>query len=363
MTLTNEIHSVTDDACGHSQAILPSSRKTTRQSLAQQRVTLISLLCILSVHFGSVSEVQPQTKIPRVAYFNPGPGPSGFSAQMIESFHSGLRDVGLNVGNNLVIDYRYGNGEVDTYPDIAKGLVALKPDVIVTTSTPAIEAVMRVTKTIPIVMAAAGDPVGSGLVASLARPGGNVTGLSMRSPEVSGKRLELIKDILPKARRIVIFWNPTNNSHPPMVKGSRAAARALNLELESIAVQKPSDLESGFKRFLAIKADAFTIIRDPFILMNRKRFIDFAAHYKIPAVYDGREFPLGGGLISYTPNHLELHRRAAIYVDKILKGANPATLPVEQTMRAEFIVNLKAAKQIGLTIPPEMLALADQVLE
>lgn len=327
----------------------------------RKKYALFIWLVTSAIYFGSVGEVRPQPKIPRVVLFFPGT--ASYLAPLKEAFLSGLKDVGLIVGTDLVIDYRGGEGRVDRYPEIAKGIVALTPDVIVTASTPAIEAVMRETKKIPIVMAAAGDPVGSGLVSSLARPGGNVTGLSMRSPEVSGKRLELMKDILPRARRIVIFWNPTNNSHPPTLKDSRTAARPLNLELQSIAVQKPADIETGFKNFLAMKADGFTVIRDSFILIKRKQFVDFAAQNKIPTVYDGREFVLAGGLMSYTPNHLDLYRRSAIYVDKILKGANPADLPVEQTMRAEFIVNLKTAKQIGLTIHPEMLTLADQVIE
>jgi putative tryptophan/tyrosine transport system substrate-binding protein len=326
-----------------------------------KKSVLFIWLMPLSVYFSSVSQVHPQAKIPRVVLFYPGA--TSYLAPLKESFLSGLKEVGLTIGTDVVIDYRGGEGQIDRYPEIAKDIVALTPDVIVTASTPAIEAVMRETKKIPIVMAAAGDPVGSGLVSSLARPGGNVTGLSMRSPEVSGKRLELMRDILPRARRIVIFWNPTNHSHPPTVADTRAAARALHFELQPIAIQKLSDIEPAFKNLLARKADGFTLIRDSFILTNRQQFVDFAAQNKIFAIYDGREFAMAGGLISYTPNHLDLYRRAGIYVDKILRGANPANLPVEQTMRAELIINLKAAKQIGLTIPAGVLSLADQVIE
>lgn len=324
--------------------------------------SIVSLCLItLSICYSSVSDVHPQTKIPRVVYFHPGV--RSYTELLTASFLSGLKDVGLSVGANLIIDYRYGEGKPETYRKIAKEIVLLSPDIIAAASTPVIEAVMRETKTIPIVMLAAADPLGSGLVASLARPGGNITGMSMRSPEVGGKRVELIKEILPKTRRVVMFWNPSNNSHPITLKHSRAVATALDLELQEIVVQNPTDFDTAFKRFLAVKADAFTLIRDTFHLLNRERFVKFAAHHKIPAIYDGREFAISGGLMSYTPNHIELYRRAAIYVDKILKGANPANLPVEQTMRAEFIINLKTAKEIGLTIPPEMLVLADQVIE
>ena len=328
------------------------------------RRTLSSTLCllILSSCCGPVSDVWPQTQIPRVVFFTPAT--ADYAKPLIEAFRLGLSDVGLVEGHDIVVDYRHGERQrVGNYAEVARGLIALKPRIILAASTPYIDALRQETKTIPIVMLAAADPVGSRLVASLARPGGNVTGMSMRSPEVSGKRLELIKTLRPKARRVVIFSNPTNKSHAVTLKDSGAAARSLNLKLENIALTTLSDLDSGFAAFLAMKADAFTTIRDELILRNRKRFIEFAVRAKVRAVYDGREVPLDGGLMSFTPNHLDLYRRSAIFLDKILKGANPAMLPVERTMRTEFIVNLTAAKQIGLTIPPEMLTLADQVIE
>jgi putative ABC transport system substrate-binding protein len=320
-------------------------------------------ICLIafSICLSFAGGVRAQTKIPRLGYFHPATRST--SAPLTAAFLAALKNLGLIVGINVIVDYRYGEGKVESYPKLAKEIVLLQPDIIVAASTPIIEAVMRETKKIPIVMLAAADPVGSRLVGSLARPGGNVTGSSMRSPEVGGKRLELIKDILPKTRRVVIFWNPSNNSHLITLKYSKPIAAALDLELQAIVVQNPADFDTAFAHFLAIKADAFTVIRDTFHLLNKERFVEFAAQNKLPAVYDGREFALAGGLMSYTPNHLDLYKRAAIYVDKILKGANPANLPVEQTMRAEFIINLKTAKEIALRIPPEMLTLADQVIE
>jgi putative ABC transport system substrate-binding protein len=185
----------------------------------------------------------------------------------------------------------------------------------------------------------------------------------MRSPEVSGKRLELIKEILPNIRRIGVIWNPRNASHAVILRESQETAKSMKLDLHPLVVQKPADFDSAFASLVRAKTGAFTLFRDSFILVHAKRLVDFAAKNRIPAVYDGREFTLAGGLMSYTPNHLDLYRRAAMYVDKILKGSNPGDLPVEQTMRAEFLLNLKAANQIGLKIPPEVLARADRVIQ
>ena len=311
--------------------------------------------------FASVTEVLPQPKIPRVAMLLPGS--TSHTEKLIEAFLSGLKDVGLTAGSDLVIENHYAGADVNRYREICRRIVALQPSVIVVASTPLIDAVIRETKNIPIVMAAAADPLASGIVSSLSRPGGNVTGMSMRSPEVSGKRLELIKALLPNARRVIAFLVPTNHSHAAILKDSGIVAQALNLELLTIAVQTPSTLDSAFKSALAMKADVFTLFRDALFLRKRKQVVEFATQNKIPAVYDGEEFALAGGLMSYTPNLLDLYRRAAPYVKKILDGANPGDLPIERTMRAEFIINLKAARQIGLTIPPEMLMLADQVIE
>jgi len=330
-------------------------------SANRKKFCLVVYLVTLSICFGSVSEGLPQPTIPRIAFVIGGS--DDYNKPLIAAFQSGLADLGLIKGTDFMIDYHLGHGKVDTYPEFAKAIVARTPSCIVAGSTHMIEALMRATKTIPIVMGAVADPLASGFVNSLARPGGNVTGLSMRSPEMNGKRLELIKELLPKARRIAMFWNSTNKIHHDIVALSQGTARLLNLELQTIEISRLSDFKLAFDMFLRLKADAFINILDAFMIMHRQQFINFAARYKIPAVYDGSYFPLEGGLMSYTADFQDLYRRAAVYVKKILAGANPANLPVERARRAEFIINLKAARQIGLTVPPEMLMLADQVIE
>jgi ABC-type uncharacterized transport system substrate-binding protein len=318
------------------------------------------LLTVLFLAPGHLAEAQPK-KVPRIGVLHPGA--SFYAAPLIEAFSQRLRELGYVEGKNIRIEYSYAEGKRDRYVELATNLADRKVDVIVVASTPAIQAVKRATTTIPIVMAAAADPVGTGLIDSLARPGGNITGSSMRSPEVSGKRLELIKEVVPKAKRVGILWNPTNESNYINLKDTLAAAQSMGLQLLPVKVEDPSAFDAGFKALVKGRINAFTVFRDSLLLVHSKQFVAFAAKNRLAAVYDGREFTLGGGLMSYTPNHLDLYRQAATYVDKILKGAKPADLPVEQPMRFEFIINLKAAKQIGVTIPPNVLARADKVIK
>lgn len=318
-------------------------------------VTVLLLVCILP------DEAQPGSNIPTVGILFPG-SPS-YGTPLTDAFRQGLRDIGYFEGNNIFIEYSFAEGQRDRYVELANELVARKVDIIVTASTPAIQAVKNATKTIPIVMAAAADPVTAGLVNSLARPGGNITGSSMRSPEVSEKRLELIREVVPNARRVGILWNPTNASNAINLEESQVPAQAMGFQLVPVKMQDPGDFDASSNALRRQRVDAFTVFRDSLFLVHSSRFVAFAAKNRLPAVYDGREFALDGGLMSYTPNHLDLYRRTAMYVDKILKGAKPADLPVEQMMRAEFIVNLDAARQIGLRIPPNVLARADKIIK
>jgi putative tryptophan/tyrosine transport system substrate-binding protein len=273
-----------------------------------------------------------------------------------------LEEVGYQDGRNIVIVYRMSDGNPDQYPELAAELVSLKVDVILTGSTPATQAVKSATKTIPIVMAAVADPVGVGLVASLARPGGNITGLSMRMTDLSGKRLQLLKEVASGIQRVGVLWNPVNDSNRVSWRESKVVAQAMGLQLQSIEVQSQSDFARGFEALTRERVDAFTVLRDPVIMVHLQRILEFAAKVRLPAIYEASNFVFAGGLMSYSTNLSDLYRRAANYVDKILKGTKSADLPIEQPMKFEFIINLKTAKEIGLTIPPNVLARADKVI-
>jgi putative tryptophan/tyrosine transport system substrate-binding protein len=315
--------------------------------------------CALLFAISVPVEAQQSKKVPRIGYL----ANSTASAQAArrEAFRQGLRDLGYVEGQNIVIEYRYAEGKSDRLPDLATELVHLKVDVIVAGSTITIQAAKNATKTIPIVMATAGDPVASGFVVSLARPGGNITGLSQMSPELGGKRLELLKEALKKVSVVAVLYDG-GASQAVQMKEMEAAARALGMQLRPVKVEGPNDLETAFSVMTRGHASAFIGVTSSMFFSHRGRIADLAVKSRLPAIYPAREFVETGGLMSYGPNISENHRRAAIYVDKILKGAKPADLPVEQPMKFEFIVNLKTAKQIGVTIPPNVLARADRVI-
>jgi putative ABC transport system substrate-binding protein len=309
-----------------------------------------------------LAQAQERRSIPRIGVLLPSP--TGVKTYFVW-FRQGLKELGYVEGQNIIIEHRIAepaSGDYGQYAKLATELVKLDVDVIVTASPAAIQAVKNATTTIPIVMGAVADPVETGLVDSLARPGGNVTGLSLRSPDITGKRLELLKEIIPRIRRVGVLWNPINAGHPVNLRDSQAVAQTMELQLHSVALRDPTDFERGFKSLTEGRTDAFTVLRDSFLLVHSKRIVEFAAKSRMPAIYDGTAFVLAGGLMSYAAHQLDMWRRAAIYVDKILKGAKPMDLPVEQPMRTEFIINLKAAKEIGLTIPPEVLQRADKVI-
>jgi putative ABC transport system substrate-binding protein len=319
------------------------------------------VVLLLTVFPFSVVEAQQQEKFHRIGILLPNP-PS-LSPTLLEAFRQGLRESGYVEGQNISMEYRFGDGKSDRYADLAAELVHLRVDVIVTSSTRAIKAVKNATTTIPIVMFAAADPVGAELIASLAHPGGNITGLSMRSPELSGKRLQLLKEVAPRVRQVGIVWNPTNEGNATSWNDSVTVAQAIGLKLHSVEVRTPGDFDRGFEALTKNRVDAFAVFRDPLINNLAGELVRFVAKSQLTAIYESKEVVLAGGLMSYAPNHAALYRRAAYFVHRILQGEKPADLPVEQPMRAEFIINLKAAKEIGLVIPPQVLQRADIVIK
>jgi putative tryptophan/tyrosine transport system substrate-binding protein len=308
------------------------------------------------------SEAQPPAKIPHVGmlwFGSPVVGPSPY----LEAFRQGLRELGYTDGQNIVIESRHAAMRPALLPDLAANLVLSKVEVIVAAGDPAIHAARHATSTIPIVMVAGADPVGSGLVASLARPGGNLTGLSALSPELSGKRLQLLMEALPRVSRVAVLFNPADPAKAIELRETQATGRALGIQLQLLEVRGPEDFESAFAAMTRERTEALITLGDPVTVSHRTRIVDLVAKSRVPAMYDLQEFVEAGGLMAYGPSLPELFRRAAAYVDKILKGARPGTLPVEQPMKFELTFNLRTAKALGLTIPPSVLFLADRVIQ
>jgi putative tryptophan/tyrosine transport system substrate-binding protein len=283
-----------------------------------------------------------------------------------EAFLQGLRDLGYVEGRNVVIEYRDAEGKFERLPALAAELVALKVDVIVAGNTPAALAAKQATRTLPIVFATAGDPVTSGLVTSLARPGGNVTGLSLLFPELVGKCLEHLKQAVPGVSRVAALWQPGGSgerTEKEMLKGAEVAARALGVRVQFVEARGPADFDRAFSDMTKARAGALTVLPSPMFNSERRRLVDLAAKNRLPAVYPLREYVDAGGLMAYGANLADLYRRTATYVDKILKGAKTADLPVEQPTKFELVINLKTAKALGLTIPQSLLARADEVIQ
>jgi putative tryptophan/tyrosine transport system substrate-binding protein len=309
----------------------------------------------------SSAKAQQSPKVPRIGFLSPFS--SSDSALWDQAFRQGLRDLGWVEGKNVSIEYRYAEGRNDRLPDLVADLVRLKVNIIVASVATDALAAKNATKTIPIVVASAGDPVAIGLVDSLARPGSNVTGLSQMSPDLAGKRLELLKEIVPKLSRVAVLWNPQNPTATLNWKELQLPARELGVQLHSLEVRSPNEFDKAFEIATRARAGALAIIPDPLIVTNLRRIADLAAKSRLPSIFHLREFVDSGGLVTYGPDRADMFRRAATYVDKILKGAKPADLPVEQPTKFELVINLKAAKQIGLTIPPNVLARADKVIK
>jgi putative ABC transport system substrate-binding protein len=309
------------------------------------------------------AEAQQAGKIARIGYLAPN---RAASPHMPEAFRQGLRDLGYVEGRNVMIEYRSAEGKLERLPALAAELVALKVDVIVASSTVGALAAKQATTTIPIVFIAVGEPVTSGLVTSLARPGGHVTGLSNLGPELVGKCLELLTQAVPGVSRIAVLWNPGamgERAQKDMLKEAEVAARALRVRLQVVEARGPDDIDMAFSDMTRARAGALTALTSTMFLSERRRLVDLAAKHRLPAAYPWREFVDAGGLMAYGPNLADLYRRAATYVDKILKGAKPGDLPVEQPTKFELVINLKTAKALGLTIPPSVLGRADEVIE
>jgi putative ABC transport system substrate-binding protein len=285
------------------------------------------------------------------------------SSPLAEAFRQGLREHGYVEGQDIAFEYRYAQGRADQLPVLAAELVRLKVDVIVTESNVAALAAKRATETIPIVMAIAGDPIKAGVVGSLARPGGNVTGLTLIHPELSGKRLQLLREAVPKIALVAVIWNPADPAAVDFLRETEAAARSLGLRLHAIEAHAPAELDAAFKAVADTRPSAFFSLPGGMFQDNQTRIIEFATKNRLPGVFPSRVFVEAGGLMSYGPNLAASSRRAAAFVDKLLKGAKPADLPIEQPTKFELVINLKTAKVLGLTIPPSGLLRADQVIE
>ena len=332
-----------------------------------RRMFLTSVAGLLAVPLAA--EGQSPAKVARIGFLEQGGSPSGPRGPIYEAFRQQLRELGYVEGQNIVIEYRAAEGRAERLPDFAAELVRLKVDVIVAGGTLAPLAAKHATGTIPIVLAAAGDPVGTGLVASLAKPGGNVTGLSNLSRDLTAKRLQVLKEIVPGLSRVAVLWNAANIVSALHIPEVEAAARTLGLQVQSLEVRGPEDVENTLleRKLLpaAISggAGALFLVDDPLVMAYRMRIADFAVQNRLPATAIYKNFAEAGGLMTFGASLADLYRRAAIFVDKILKGAKPADLPVEQPTKFELVINLKTAKALGLTIPPSLLQRADQVIE
>ena len=328
-----------------------------------RRREFISLLSGMVVAWPRAVMAQGAANRPLVAVLIPGTAVNYTYARSLEGLRTGLRDLGYVEGKNIVIEYRSAEGNYDRLPELAAELVRLKPDVLVTFATPATLAAKQATTTIPIVMVMVGDPVGSGIVASFAHPGGNITGLTDLSVELYGKRLEVLKDTFPQIRRVAFLHNPANLSYRTAFKAMEILAGSLNVEVRAYEVRLPNEFDNAFSTMVERRVDAAVVTDgDPMFADNLKAITGLAKKHRLPTS-GGKDFAEAGGLIGYGVDHFEENRRATIFVGKILKGAKPGDLPIERAAKFQFIVNLNAAKALGITIPPSIVVRADEVIE
>jgi putative ABC transport system substrate-binding protein len=306
--------------------------------LAVTRLFTAVVLLLLAAPLATAT-AQPPEKVPRVGYLSPGSPSEPFRQRRFEAFRQGLRELGYVEGQNIAIESRWAEGKYDRYPALAADLVRLKVDVIVAVGGRASEVAKHATRTIPIVMSVVIDPLGSGLVASLARPGGNVTGISLMTPDLVGKQLEVLKEVVPKVSRVALLWNPDNPGSAAQLREAEAAARALGVRLQILAARDPQEIDSAFAAMTRGRAAALVVLADAILLNQRRQIAELAAERRLPAVYGPSEHAEAGGLMAYSANLLDLERRAATYVDKILKGAKPADLPVQQPTKFELVIN------------------------
>ena len=308
------------------------------------------------------AHAQRPTSIARIGFLHPASA-QGFDV-LLQAFRDGLRELGYVEGKNIQVEVRWGEGKLERLPALAAELVQLKVDVIVAASSPSVVAASQATRTIPIVMPVSSDPVGDGLVASLARPGGNITGLSMMSPELGEKRIQLLKEMFPKvSHAMAVLWNPDYVGMRARFEQARVAAPAVGLTVRSVEVRDTRELDAAFEAIVREHPEALLLLADPFTISQRSRIVEFAAEQRLPAIYESSNFVDVGGLISYGPSISDQYRRAATYVDKILRGAKPADLPIEQPTKFELVINMRAAKALGIKIPESILLRADKVIE
>jgi putative ABC transport system substrate-binding protein len=326
-----------------------------------KKAGVLSILCIAVLFaVAGIAEAQQPTKIPRIGFqFD---SPLSAVAARVEGFRQGLRELGYVEGKNIIIEWRSAEGKPERRNEIAADWARLKVDIIVTGGPTTTSAAKEATATIPIVMAFDNDPIGNGFVASLARPGGNITGLSTLAPEISGKQLEILREVVPRLSRVAVLGSSTTPGNAQSLKETELAAGAFAIKVQFLNIQNPQDIETSFRAAGKGRADSILVLTSPIVNPYRTEIADLAIRNRLPAMYSTPEFVEDGGLMTYGVSIADLYRRAATYVDKILKGAKPADLPVEQPKKFEFIINLKAAKQIGLTIPPNVLARADKVI-
>jgi putative tryptophan/tyrosine transport system substrate-binding protein len=330
--------------------------------LAVIRPATVVILLLLSASLGTAA-AQPREKMPRIGYLTPGFATDPMRERFLEAFRLGLRELGYVEGQNIAIESRWGEDKDDRLPALAADLVRSKVDVIVTQGGAVTQAAQQATRTIPIVMSLVNDPVGSGLVASLARPGGNVTGGTVISPDLLGKRLALLKEVIPKVSRVALLRNPDNPADAAMLREVEAAARALGVRLQTLEARNHQEIERAFAAMIRERPGALLILPDAIFQTQRRQIAELAAKGRLPAVGRMREDAEAGYLMAYGANYRDLVRRAATFVDKILKGAKPADLPIEQPTKFELVINLRTAKAIGLTISPSLLQRADHVIE
>ena len=324
---------------------------------------LVPLILSLLVAPLAAAAAQPLEKVPRVGYLSPGSSSDPVRLRRFEAFRQGLRDLGYVEGQTIALEARWAEGRYERYPALAADLVRLQVDVIVAVGGAATQATQQATRTIPIVMSVVIDPLGSGLVASLARPGGNVTGLSMMAPDLVGKQLELLKEVAPNVSRVALLWNPANPGSAPQVREAEAAARALRVQLHSLEARDPQEIDSAFAAMTRERAGALVVLADGIFTNQVRQIAALAAKTRLPSIYGLREYVEAGGLMVYSANPLDLERRAAVYVDRLLKGAKPGDLPVEQPTKFQLVLNLKTAQALGITFPPTLLFQADEVIK
>jgi putative ABC transport system substrate-binding protein len=332
---------------------------TRRRALVALAAAFVIAVALLLRAFPAEADVQPVGKVPRVGYLSIAPGPSPRTDALIE----GLRDLGYVEGKSVNLEYRWGQGNMDRLRVLAAELVARKVDIIVTGGPTATRAASEATRSIPIVMAFDSDPVEEGFVLSLSRPGRNVTGLATLNYELGGKRLNLLQEVIPALSRVAVLRNATSPGAAFASKAMEDAAHRLGVQLQFLDIRGPADFEPAFRAAGAQHADAIVTLATPVSLFNQVPIVNLAARYRLPAIYWERGFVEAGGLMSYAPSDLELHKRAAVFVDKILKGANPSELPVEQAIKYELVINLKTAKALGITIPQSLLLRAEEVIQ